>query len=167
MYYQLRRDSRQNKSPIRISFKRYPKIWRLINASFMKTVNFAISFPIIVLLFLIIPITLVFKWIVSLAHRIVCLGGTYLYNAINFTLLNIYNYNFTTINLERTKRVKYLHVCQNIKFLFYRFYFLLLTYPFYFMLKIFHIHFDDIHIYFKQITLNHDKYLFINKGLKA
>ncbi|KAL5233501.1 hypothetical protein ACI65C_000911 [Semiaphis heraclei] len=40
----------------------------------MKTINFAISFPIIVLLFLIIPITLVFKWIVSLAHRIVCLG---------------------------------------------------------------------------------------------
>lgn len=93
MYYQLRRGSRQNKIPIRISFKRYSKIWRLINASLMKTINFAISFPIIVLLFLIIPITLVFKWIVSLAHRIVCLGGTYQYNAIDFKLSSTSNYN--------------------------------------------------------------------------
>lgn len=74
MYYQLRRGSRQKQSPIRISSKRYSKIWRLITASIMKTINFTISFPIVVLLFLIIPITLVFKWIVSLAHRIACLG---------------------------------------------------------------------------------------------
>lgn len=90
MYYQLRRGSKQKKSPIRISFKKYSKIWRLISASFMKTINFAISFPIVVLLLLIIPITLVFKWIVSLAHRIACLGGTYIYD-IDFKLSNTFN----------------------------------------------------------------------------
>jgi len=93
MYYQLRRGSRQKNSPIRISFKRYSKIWRLISASLMKTINFVISFPIVVLLFLIIPITLVFKWIVSLAHRIACLGGTYLFNIIDFKLSNTCSYN--------------------------------------------------------------------------
>lgn len=79
MYYQLRRGSRQKQNPIRISFQRYSKIWKLICVTFMRTINFIISFPVVVLLFLVIPITLVFKWIVSLAHRIACLGGNNAY----------------------------------------------------------------------------------------
>lgn len=76
MYNQLQRGSiRQKQNSLRISFKRYSKTWKLICTTFMKTINFAISFPVVVLLFLVIPITLVFKWIVSMAHRIACLGG--------------------------------------------------------------------------------------------
>lgn len=94
MYYQLRRGSRQKPSPLRISFKRYSTIWRLICATFMKTINFAISFPVVVLLFLVMPITLVFKWIVSLAHRMACLGGNILFRTITLTQTKEYLWMF-------------------------------------------------------------------------
>lgn len=93
MYYQLRRGSTQKQSPTRISFNRYSKIWNLIFATFMKTINFAISFPVVILLFLVIPITLVFKWMVSMAHRIACLGG-------NLRYISIYNSGVTSVTFR-------------------------------------------------------------------
>lgn len=98
MYYQLRRSNTPQHSPIRISFKKYSRIWRLINVAFIKIINFTISFPVVLLLILIVPITLVFKWIVSMAHRIACLGGRYkvlvYYIIINIIYLIILFYNF-------------------------------------------------------------------------
>ncbi|XP_050544153.1 uncharacterized protein LOC126907119 [Daktulosphaira vitifoliae] len=74
MYYQLRRSRRRKSNHIRITFKRYSTLWRLICNTFMKTINFIISVPVILVLLLVMPITLMFKWIVSFVHRIASLG---------------------------------------------------------------------------------------------
>ncbi|XP_050434285.1 uncharacterized protein LOC126841720 isoform X2 [Adelges cooleyi] len=75
MYYQLRRGSRPEAYPIRISFKRHSTTWRLICAAILKTIHTIISIPVIAVLSFVVIITLFFKWIVSLAHRYACLGG--------------------------------------------------------------------------------------------